>query len=71
MKLTILTTKELRSKKPAEIDAYIAQLQNDQIELNHARFTGKETKTHQVAIIKKAIARAYTVKAQANAGEEK
>jgi ribosomal protein L29 len=70
MKLTILTAKELRAKKTADIEKYIAELQSSQIELNHSISTNKENKTHQVGVIKKAIARAKTV-LRAQAGEEK
>lgn len=70
MKLAILTLKELRSKKPAEIEAYIADLKKSQVELNHSINTNKENKTHQVGVIKKAIARAKTIQ-NATAGEEK
>jgi ribosomal protein L29 len=70
MKLAILTVKELRSKKPAEVEAYIADLKKSQTELNHNISTNKENKTHQVGVIKKAIARALTIQNVA-AGEEK
>lgn len=69
MKLKTFTTKELRTKKPAEIETYIAELKKNQIELHHAIHTNKENKTHQVGVIKKAIARAKTVQS-AQAGEE-
>ena len=70
MKLTLLTVKELKSKKPAEIDAYITGLRKSHTELSHGINTNKETKTHQLGVIKKAIARALTIQNMA-AGEEK
>lgn len=70
MKLSTLTMKELRAKKPAEVEKYITDLKQSQIELNHAISTNKETKTHQVKVIKKSIAKALTV-LSSNNGEEK
>lgn len=70
MKLKTLTVKELRSKKPAEIEKYITELKQSQTELNHAIYTNKEKQTHQVSVLKKAVARAKTLLA-ASAREEK
>lgn len=70
MKLTFLTVKELRAKKAADIEKYIAELTSSQTELNHLINTNKENKTHQIGVIKKAIARAKTV-LRAQAGKEK
>lgn len=70
MKAKNLNAKELAAKKPAEIEAYIVELQKNLTELMHQINTGKENKTHQINVIKKAIARAKTVKT-AVAGEEK
>lgn len=70
MKIKTLTVKELRTKKPAEIEKYIAELKKSQIELDHAIYTNKENKTHQVGIVKKAIARAKTIQTTL-VGEEK
>lgn len=70
MKIKTLTPKELRTKKRAEIEKYLAELKQSQRELNHLIYTNKENKTHQVGIIKKAIARAKTIQT-ALAGEEK
>lgn len=61
MKLKLLTAKELVSKKPAEIEKYIAEIKQSQQELNHALYTNKEIKTHQVGNLKKALARALTI----------
>lgn len=70
MKLKTLTIKELRAKKPAELEKYIAELKKSQSELHHAIYTNKESKTHQVGVIKRAIAQAHTVLGE-NKEEEK
>lgn len=74
MKLKLTPVKDLRSKKPAEIEKYITELKKNQAELNHAIYTNKEKQTHQVSQIKRAIAQAKTVQAELAlqaAGEEK
>ncbi len=71
MKLKTLTIKELRAKKPAELEKYIVELENTQTEHNHALYTNKDNQTHQVKLIKKAIARAYTVQSSVTEGKEK
>ncbi len=74
MKLKLTTVKELRTKKPADIDKYIVELKKTQADLNHAIYTNKDKQTHQVGEIKQAIARAMTIKAEnvlAAAGEDK
>jgi|GEM_PF-6751593 len=71
MKLKTLTPKELRTKKPADIEKYIIELEQSQVDLNLALNTNKEKKTHQIGIIKKAIARANTIQTELNAQEEK
>lgn len=70
MKIKTLTANELRGKKATEIEAHITELHKNLEELSHALYSGKENKTHQVSVIKKAIARAKTVQT-AIAGEEK
>lgn len=70
MKIKTLTMKELVTKKPAEIEKYVTELTKTQAELNHALRTGKEKQTHQMKLVKKAIARAKTVQS-AQTGEEK
>lgn len=70
MKIKTLPVKELQAKKPADIEKYILELQDNLKELTHAVSTGKENKTHNFNVIKKAIARAKTVLAAAQ-GEEK
>lgn len=71
MKVKFLSQKELQSKKPAEIDVYIAELQKNHAELVHLIQTGKEKTTHQLGQIKKSIARAYTAQTQQTQKEEK
>ena len=71
MKLKLATTTELRSKKAADLSKYIAEMTESYGELNHALYTGKDKQTHQLAQIKKSIARAKTIQAQLSAGEEK
>ena len=71
MKLKLVTTKDLRTKKSTEVEKYIAELKKSQAELNHGLYTNKEKQTHQVSQIKKAIARAKTVQTELVAGEEK
>lgn len=73
MKVKTLSVKELRTKKPAEIEKYIAEIKASQAELNHAIYTNKEKQTHQVGMLKKAVARAKTILAAQSAenGEEK
>ena len=70
MKLKLLELKDLRTKKIVDIEKYIAELQKSLSELNHSIYTSKENKTHQISVIKKAIARAKTV-ANTSDGEEK
>ena len=74
MKLKTFTAKELRTKKPADIDKYIVELEQQQVEHNQALYTNKDNKTHQIKVLKKAIARAYTIKTietVASTGKEK
>ena len=71
MKLQILTAKELHAKKPADIDKYIIELEAQQTEHNHDLYTNKDKQTHQIKVLKKAIARAYTIKTAASTGKEK
>lgn len=71
MKLNLITTKELRAKKSADIEKYITKLEQTQTEHNHALYTNKDKQTHQIKLIKKAIARAHTIKSSADLGKEK
>lgn len=73
MKIKTLTLKELRSKKSVEIEKYIVELKKSQAELVHELSTNKESKTHQLSSIKKAIAQAKTVQSaqvRVSSGEE-
>ena len=70
MKIKTMAAKELRTKKVGDIEKHVAELKKNLEELNHAIYTNKENKTHQIGVIKKAIARAKTVQASL-AGEEK
>ena len=71
MKLKIPTAKDLRTKKPADIDKIIIELEAQQTEHNHALYTNKDKQTHQIKVLKKAVARAHTIKTAANTGKEK
>jgi len=70
MKLKLLTTKDLRSKKSADIDQYVIDLEKQRIELLHLIATNKEKQTHQIGEIKRAIAQAKTLQTQVLRGEE-
>jgi len=61
MKLKLFTAKDLRTKKPAEISAYIADLKKARLELLEQLQTGKEKTTHQLKLIKRSIATAHTI----------
>lgn len=71
MKVKTLTIKDLRTKKPSELEKYIAELQKSQAELIHAISINKEKQTHQHSVIRRAIARAKTVQAEAAKEKEK
>ena len=71
MKLNTLTVKELRTKKPADIEKYLVEMELSQVAHNLGLNTNKEKQTHQVKVIKKAIALAKTVQTEANKGKEK
>lgn len=70
MKLTILTISDLRSKKSEELAKYIAELRKQQSELIHAIALQKEKQTHQLSVIKRAIAQAKTIQQQSAQGKE-
>ena len=70
MKIKTLTAKELRAKKPEEIEKYVKELKQTQSEFNHGLYTNKEKQTHQISVIKKAIARAYAIQTELTAGKE-
>jgi ribosomal protein L29 len=71
MKIKFAALKDLQAKKPAELDTYIAEMKKTSAELMHQIHTGKEKSTHQLGLIKKSIARAYTVRTQQAKKEEK
>lgn len=70
MKISVLTTKELRTKKSADLDKYVADLTKQQTELVHQVSLQKENKTHQLGVIKKAIARAKTIQTELEGKEQ-
>ncbi len=61
MSVKLLSVKELRGKKEAELTKYVSELQAAHRELIHALYTNKETKTHTIRAIKKSIARTKTI----------
>lgn len=71
MKLKITTTQDLSSKKPAEIQKYITELKQSYNELVRNIHTNKETKTHQLGQIRKAVAQAKTVQTQQQRSKDK
>jgi len=71
MKLKVLTTKELRSKKPAELTAYITEMKKNYVEFVHAVVLNKEKQTHQAGVMRRAIAQAKTIQAEMRQEEEK
>jgi ribosomal protein L29 len=70
MKLKLTKLDELKKMKTADLDKYIAEVKKQQYEFTHAVATNKEKQTHQSKLLKKAIARANTLKSIANAQEE-
>jgi ribosomal protein L29 len=71
MKIKLLTTKELRTKKPAEIQKYVKELQTHRIDLIEKVQAGKEKTTHQLKQMKRSIATALTVEAENSTKEKK
>lgn len=71
MKVKTLTIKDLRVKKSADIEKYLTELRKSSVELQHQIAINKENKTHQLAVIKKAIAQAKTIQSELVNGEEK
>ncbi len=70
MKLKLTKLDELKKMKTADLDKYIAEIKKQQYEFTHAVATNKEKQTHQSKLLKKAIARANTLKSIANAQVE-
>lgn len=71
MKLSIVNIKDLRAKKPADLQQYITELQKQLAELTHLIALQKERQTHQLSQLKRAIAQAKTVQKQSVQGKEK
>lgn len=71
MKLNIANVKDLRTKKPAELTAYVNELKNQYNQLTHQISLNNESKTHQIGVIKRAIARAKTIQNEMLAKEDK
>lgn len=67
MKLKLSKTEDLKKMKIADLDKYIAEVKKQQYEFTHAVATNKEKQTHQSKMLKKAIARANTLKSIASA----
>jgi ribosomal protein L29 len=61
MKLTLLTVKELRTKKVADVNTYATELRQNYVQLKHEIATNKNKQTHQLGQIKKAVAQAHTI----------
>lgn len=70
MKLKITPVKDLVSKKPAELTAYVTELKLQHVELTHQIALGKEKQTHQLKQLKRAIAQAHTVQSQTAKGKD-
>jgi len=60
-KIKLLTVKDMRTKKPAELHKYVSELKAQRIELLEQLSTGKEKTTHLIGKIKKSIAQAQTI----------
>ena len=71
MSVKLLTTKELRSKKPAEIAKYVESLKVERVELIHSLQSGKSKSTHRLSQMKRSIATALTVSKEAQAAQTK
>lgn len=70
MKLKLTKLDELKKMKTADLDKYISEVKKQQYEFTHAVATNKEKQTHQSKLLKKAIARANTLKSIVNAQVE-
>jgi large subunit ribosomal protein L29 len=71
MKFKLLSTKELRAKKAAELDKYLAELRQNYTDLHHAVATNKDKQTHQLGQIKKTVARVNTILSEQEVTTEK
>ncbi|MCB9822767.1 50S ribosomal protein L29 [Candidatus Nomurabacteria bacterium] len=70
MKLKLTKLDELKKMKTVDLDKYINEVKKQQYEFTHAVATNKEKQTHQSKLLKKAVARANTLKSIANAQQE-
>lgn len=70
MKLSVVNMKDLRAKKPEDVQKYVFELQKQLAELTHLIALQKEKKTHQLSQLKRAIAQAKTVQKQSVQGKE-
>lgn len=70
-KLVLHSTKELRAKKPAEIEAYVSDLGKYQVTLQHDLGIGKAKTSHQLTQTRRAIARAKTLLSEMKREEKK
>ena len=61
MKIKTLTGKEMRTKKPAELTAYIESLKKDRTSLLLELQSGKSKQTHQLGELRRSIAQAHTL----------
>lgn len=70
MKIKLTKLDELKKMNTVDLDKYIAEVKKQQYEHTHLVATNKEKQTHQSKLLKKAIARANTLKSIANAQVE-
>lgn len=70
MKLKLITTKELHTKKPAELAKYLTELKTTLNDLQYQIHTNKDKQTHQLKILKRSIARVKTIETSLK-GKEK
>jgi ribosomal protein L29 len=69
MKIKVLSIKELRAAKPADITKYIQDMQKQRIALLEQINTGKSKQTHLLGKMRRSVAAAKL--AQAEASEKK
>ena len=53
--------KELRQKSPAELTAHLLDLHKEQFSLRMQKATGQLTKTHDIRLVRREIARVNTL----------
>ena len=71
MKIKLISVKDMRTKKPADLDKYILDINNSRADLLEQLQTSKEKSTHQLSQMKRSVAQAKTVKSELNAKENK